>query len=62
METRSISLASLLALSAAGNVFFVWQGTTYRADVTQPGQASVELTGAAKAPFVAAATEAGGFY
>ena len=59
MDTKTISLASLLVLAGMGNVYFVYQGTTYRAAVAVPAGDAVRLTGAAVAPFVAKATEAG---
>lgn len=59
MSRANVTLATLFALSAAGNLYGVYKGTTYQLTIAEAGPDSVELTGAAVAPFVAKAQEAG---
>ena len=59
MDTKTVSLTSLLILAGMGNVYFVWQGTTYRAAIAQAPSGAVQLTGSGAAPFIAKAVDAG---
>ncbi len=59
MSRATVTLATLLALSAAGNLYGVYRGQTYQLTTAEGGPNAVELTGPGAAPFVAKAQEAG---